>query len=108
MHGTSARRGGEPHNEEITMSKPNTSTRVRNVKPANAAGSNKFTSKQDRLVELLRRPNGATVTELTKATGWQAHSVRGAISGVVKKKLGLKVSTEVVEKRGRIYRIAAA
>lgn len=90
------------------MSKPSTSTRAKKTKPASTSGFARVASKQDRLVELLRRPNGATVTELTKATGWQAHSVRGAISGVVKKKLGLNVSTEVVEKRGRIYRIAAA
>lgn len=89
------------------MSKPNTSARAKKVKPASSSGSTKVASKQDRLVELLQRPNGATVVELTKATGWQAHSVRGAISGIVKKKLGLNVSTEVVEKRGRIYRIAA-
>jgi hypothetical protein len=40
-----------------------------------------------------------------EATGWQAHSVRGAISGALKKKLKLKVASEVVEGRGRVYRI---
>jgi hypothetical protein len=56
------------------------------------------------IIALLRRPKGASLDELTKATGWQRHSVRGAISGSLKKKLGLKVSSE---KTGAIrsYRI---
>ncbi len=64
-------------------------------------------TKQGRLIDLLRRKGGATIEELTKATGWQAHSVRGAISGLVKKKLGLPVASETVAGRGRVYRIAA-
>ena len=48
------------------------------------------------IIALLRRPKGANLDELTKATGWQPHSVRGAISGSIKKKLGLKVSSEKV------------
>jgi len=56
------------------------------------------------LVTLLRRPEGAKLEELQTATGWQAHSVRGAISGAVKKKLGLTVSSEKTE-AGRVYRI---
>jgi len=62
------------------------------------------TGKLGKVVALLKRPNGATIADLTKATGWQAHSVRGAISGAIKKKLKLKV---VSEKTGdvRSYRI---
>jgi len=52
-----------------------------------------------------KRDGGATIDEISKATDWQAHSVRGAISGAIKKKLGLTVETEVVEDRGRVYRI---
>lgn len=63
-------------------------------------------TKQALLIELLKRKNGATIDEVVEATGWQAHSVRGAISGVLKKKLGLKVSSAKVEGRGRVYRIA--
>ncbi len=62
-------------------------------------------TKQALLVELLSRRKGATVTDLQKATGWQPHSVRGAISGALKKKLGLTVTSENVGKRGRVYRI---
>jgi hypothetical protein len=58
------------------------------------------------LVDLLQRKGGATIAEMMKATGWQPHSVRGAISGALKKKLGPAVSSEKVEGRGRVYRIA--
>ncbi len=62
-------------------------------------------TKQALLIDLLKRKNGATIDEIVEATGWQAHSVRGAISGALKKKLGLTVSSEKVEGYGRVYRI---
>ena len=62
-------------------------------------------TKQALLIDLLKRKNGASIDDIVKATGWQAHSVRGAISGALKKKLGLTVTSEPVEKRGRVYRI---
>ncbi len=55
---------------------------------------------------MLRRPDGATIQQVSAKTSWQAHSVRGAISGALKKKLGLAVTSERVEDRGRVYRIA--
>ena len=60
--------------------------------------------KLGKVVTLLKRPKGASIADLTKATGWQAHSVRGAISGTIKKKLKLTVLSE---KAGevRTYRI---
>jgi hypothetical protein len=57
------------------------------------------------MVALLRRPGGASLKVLVAATGWQAHSVRGAMSGSLKKKLGLAISSEKVDGQ-RIYRIA--
>ncbi len=63
-------------------------------------------TKQALLIDLLKRKTGATIDEIIEATGWQAHSVRGAISGVLKKKLGLAVSSEKTDGRGRVYRIA--
>lgn len=59
------------------------------------------------LVDLLRRKDGATIAEGVKATGWQPHSVRGAISGTLKKKLGLVVASDKIEGRGRVYRITS-
>lgn len=63
-------------------------------------------TKLERLITLLSKKEGATIGDLAKATGWQAHSVRGAISGTLKKKLGLTVTSAPVEGRGRVYRIA--
>ena len=54
---------------------------------------------------MLRRPEGATVEEVTSATGWQRHTVRGVFSGTLKKKLGLTLAS-ATEERGRVYRIA--
>ncbi len=62
-------------------------------------------TKQAILIEMLRRPNGATIEQMSAKTGWQAHSVRGAISGTLKKKLHLAVTSEKVEGSGRVYRI---
>ncbi len=62
-------------------------------------------TKQALLIDLLKRKKGATIAEIVAATGWQPHSVRGAISGALKKKLGLMVTSGPVEKRGRVYRI---
>ena len=56
------------------------------------------------VIALLRRPDGAHIADLMAATGWQAHSVRGAISGALKKKLGLTITSDKTE-AGRIYRI---
>jgi Protein of unknown function (DUF3489)/2Fe-2S iron-sulfur cluster binding domain len=63
-------------------------------------------TKQAKVIQLLRRPVGASIEELAKATGWQSHSVRGVISGALKKQLGLKVAS-TKEDRGRVYRIIA-
>lgn len=64
-------------------------------------------SKQAKLIAMLKRPDGATIDQIAKALDWQPHTVRGAIAGALKKKLGLKVESEKVEpERGRVYRIA--
>jgi hypothetical protein len=65
-------------------------------------------TKQEALIAMLRRPEGASIAEIMAATGWQAHSCRGAIAGGLKKKLGLAVASEKVTGRGRIYRLASA
>ncbi|WP_395650857.1 DUF3489 domain-containing protein [Brevundimonas sp.] len=58
------------------------------------------------VVALMRRPEGATVAQMGEATGWQAHSVRGALAGSLKRKHGLTITGEAGE-GGRVYRIAA-
>ena len=62
-------------------------------------------SKQAQLIAMLHRAKGATVEEIGEALSWQPHTVRGAIAGALKKKLGLEVTSERDEKRGRVYRI---
>lgn len=62
-------------------------------------------SKQQILINLLKRPKGAAIEELMEATGWQRHSVYGTMSAVLKRRLGLPLITEYGE-RGRTYRIA--
>jgi hypothetical protein len=64
-------------------------------------------SKLGRLEAMLRRPDGATIEQLSKALDWQAHSVRGAMSGALKKRQGLSVASEKREDGTRVYRIAA-
>lgn len=79
-----------------------------NVKPAGEAALKPArVSKISQVVALLRRPEGATAAQIMAATGWQAHSVRGAIAGQIRKKLGLTVATEKVE-GPTVYRIRAA
>ena len=63
-------------------------------------------TKQATLIAMLRAPDGATIEEIMVATGWQSHTVRGAMAGALKKKLGLEVTSEKVEGRGRVYRIS--
>ncbi len=64
-------------------------------------------TKQALLIDLLTRKKGATIDEAVEATGWQPHSVRGAISGTLKKKMGLAVTSEKPGDGPRRYRIAA-
>ena len=64
-------------------------------------------SKTANVLDLLKRPNGATLAELMKATGWQAHSVRGFLSGTVSKKLGLTVTSAKPEGGERSYSVKA-
>jgi hypothetical protein len=63
-------------------------------------------SKQAQLIAMLQGADGATVAEIAAAFGWQPHTVRGAIAGALKKKLGLDVTSEKVDGRGRVYRLS--
>ena len=73
--------------------------------PAPKARTPREGTKQATLIAMLRAPDGATIEEIMAATGWQSHTVRGAMSGALKKKLGLEVNSEKVENRGRVYHI---
>ena len=77
-----------------------TSTNADALKPAAIRAG----TKQAQIIAMLQRPEGTTVAEMVEATSWQAHTVRGLISGALKKKLGLRITTEKVESRGTVYR----
>ena len=62
-------------------------------------------SKQSRVIAMLQSPTGATIAAIVKTTGWQQHSVRGFLAGVVRKRLRLKLSSKKVD-GNRVYRIA--
>jgi hypothetical protein len=62
-------------------------------------------SKQAQMIELLKRPDGATLNQLVEVTGWQAHTVRGAMAGALKKKLGLNIASDKTDGQERKYRI---
>ena len=64
-------------------------------------------SKAATILELLKRPGGATIKELMKATGWQPHSVRGFLSGSIRKKMGLEVISNKSDDGERSYSIKA-
>ena len=65
-------------------------------------------TKQATLISMLRGPDGATIEEIMTATGWLAHTARGAMSGALGKKLGLVVTSEKDALRGRVYKLPAA
>jgi len=63
-------------------------------------------TKKNAILALLNRPEGATIAAMQDATGWQKHSVRGFLSGHVRKKLGMALHSEAAEE-GRVYHIVA-
>lgn len=62
-------------------------------------------TKQAVLIGLLKRPEGATLPQMAEATGWQVHTLRGAMAGALKKKLGLDITSEKQTGTDRVYRI---
>jgi hypothetical protein len=85
--------------------KPSASSRSTKAKPAQPSSSPHRGSKTAKILTLLKRPSGASLRQLQKATDWQAHSVRGFLSGAVKKKMGLRVISTKLADGTRTYRM---
>ena len=74
-------------------------------KPGTTEQKTREGTKQALVIEMLRRPKGATIAEIVGATSWASHTTRGFFAGALKKKLGLTITSEKDEARGRVYRI---
>jgi hypothetical protein len=85
---------------------PRTPSKPKSRASRTAARRSRADSKQAQLIAMLRRAKGATIDEIVNALEWQPHTVRGAIAGALKKKLGLEVTSTKVDSRGRVYRIS--
>jgi len=72
-----------------------------------AAGAARRGTKTAKVLELLKRRNGATLKEIMKATGWQPHSVRGFLSGTLGKKLGIRVDSVKRDNSERTYEVSS-
>lgn len=95
---------------EPLVSRAVASARNANAEPAPATGGaapvrGRAGTKQATIIALLQRPDGASIAEIVAATGWKAHSARGMISGVLKKKLGLAITTVKEGGRGSVHRL---
>ena len=90
----------------VRTAKPRSGTKIRlkvkRTKPT--APNTRAKSKQNAVLALLSRPQGATIAAMIEATGWQSHSVRGFLAGVVRKKLRLTLDSENTEGE-RVYRV---
>ena len=82
---------------EATHALQNSEVTLRTIRPG---------TKLAAIIDALRNPSGATIAQMMTGTGWQAHTVRGAISGMVRKRLGYQVVSEKGADGQRAYRIA--
>jgi hypothetical protein len=98
--------------EAEAPAEPESAAAIAEVAPAEATNAEpkapklRTGTKQALMIEMLRRPEGATVEQIAEATAWRNHSVRGAMAGGLKKKLGLTITSEKSDTGARVYRIA--
>lgn len=91
--------------QKLVLTKPEAQTEEPTTAEAPKERKVRAGTKQALLIEMLKRPSGATIDEIVTATAWRSHTARGAMAGALKKKLGLTITSEKDETRGRVYRI---
>ena len=89
-----------------TTARPKTATNARRRTKASTQTKVRAGTKQSAAIAMLRSSGGTTIESLMKATGWQQHSVRGFLAGVVRKRLGLNLNSSLADGR-RVYRVTA-
>jgi len=106
--------GIEPEGDDITPTSETdvaiattepTTTAEAEAEPAPTPPTARAGTKQARMIEMLKAEGGATIGEMAEALEWAPHTCRSALSGALKKRLGLNITSEKVEGRGRCYRI---
>jgi hypothetical protein len=102
-----AREGGKKAKTAKAASAKKAAPLRKAKKDRNAGKEGREGSKKAEVLELMRRPKGATLAEIMKATGWQPHTIRGFVSGTLIKKQGLKVESFRSEDKERTYRVSA-
>ena len=95
---------GMPSRAPITMAALDAVIESAEASPA-AKPRTRDNSKQAQVVAMLKRAEGATITQICEATGWQSHTVRGTFAGAFKKKLGLEITSSKADGSERTYRI---
>ena len=103
---------GRSHATQTTAHKPAkraaaTKSVVGHQPRSGARQTGRAESKQARIIAMLRAASGATIEAMAQATGWQPHSVRGFLAGVIRKKLGFDL-VSTADELGRVYRIMEA